>query len=550
MKPESGTRGQNEFASWCEPEGFHVQRSDPDRLGWDFMLEADPERSTASPLDQQNALPKFLVQVKATEHATAIPRIKLSALKHLVDSDLPAAIAILFYSSGGRRSVRRLIVPVDEALIADTLRRVREQEAHGNRDIHTIKVLIPTDRATEIGRDGEGLANALHNIIGGSPNDYAARKIHYRETCGFDKEPVVGRFFVPGADARHKLGELFLGGRREIEINHLTVERRRFGIPLSNDQFYLRDAILEMDAPALFSASIELESDVGEWVALPVDVFVVPPFVSDRGHSKIRLANRFFEVVLDFEKEWAGITFDYAGDRDVELKEAVSIVEVGVILARPQKKLTIHFKDARMVLPATSEEGPFQHWIPVASVLRRICSAVGRSGRRARAPLRLAPFYDWVEKHAELLALGSTPGVNLFFPRWSEDKIVDEQDAILTPMTVELAGLQYTALIEVPIIAATRDEKEVKIVGGQPLIIDDVIRSPGADVSDFIDLAVEAAKRRRDITRPVLVAGGIEQWSSAVAPGRADAAPPPQGCQSARNIDPGSASNFDPLFSC
>lgn len=45
MKPESGTRGQNEFASWCEPEGFHVQRSDPDRLEWDFMLEADPERS-------------------------------------------------------------------------------------------------------------------------------------------------------------------------------------------------------------------------------------------------------------------------------------------------------------------------------------------------------------------------------------------------------------------------------------------------------------------------------------------------------------------------
>ncbi|PZR94737.1 MAG: hypothetical protein DI537_06760 [Stutzerimonas stutzeri] len=490
------------------------------------MLEADPERSTDSPLDQQNALPKFLVQVKATEHATAIPRIKLSALKHLVDSDLPAAIAILFYSSGGRRSLRSLIVPVDEALIADTLRRVRELEAKGNRDIHNIKAPIPIDRATEIGRDGEGLANALYKIIGGLPNDYAARKVHYRETCGFDEEPIVGRFFVPGADARHKIGDLFLGGRREIEINHLTVERRRFGIPLSNDQLYLRDAILEMDAPALFSASIELESDVGDWVALPVDVFVVPPFIGDHGHSKIRLANRFFEVILDFEKEWAGITFDYAGDRDVELEEAVSIVEVGAILARPQKKLTIHFKDTQMMLPAASEEGPFHHWIPVASVLRRICSAIGRSGRRPRAPLRLASFYDWVEKHAELLALGSTPGVNLFFPRWSDDKIVDEQDAILTPMTVELAGLQYTALIEVPMVGATRDEREIKIVGGQPSLVDDVVRYPGADVSDFIDLAVQAAKRRRNITGPVLVAGGIEQWSCSNAleevPGSAD----------------------------
>ncbi|MCA0418586.1 MAG: hypothetical protein LCH80_07680 [Proteobacteria bacterium] len=170
-----------------------------------------------------------------------------------------------------------------------------------------------------------------------------------------------------------------------------------------------------MDAPALFAASIELESDVGDWIALSVDVFVVPPFARHRDHSKIRFANRFFEVVIDFEKEWAGITFDYAGDRDVELDEAVSIVAVGAILARPQKKLTIHFKDARAVLPVADEEGPFRHWIPVASVLRRICSAISRSGRRPQGPLRLATFYDSVEKHAELLALGSTPGVKLFF---------------------------------------------------------------------------------------------------------------------------------------
>jgi len=477
------------------------------------MLEADPQRSVEGPLDQQNDLPKFLVQVKATEHATAIPRIKLSALKHLVDADLPAAIAILFYAKGGRRSVRRLIVPVDETLIADTLRRVRALEAQGNRDIHTVKVPIPTDCATEIGREGEGLADALHSIIGTSPSDYAIRKIHYRETCGFDEEPVVGRFFVPGADARDKIGELFLGGKREIEISHLTIDRRRFGIPLSNDHFYFRDAILEMDAPALFSASIELESDAGDWIALPVDAFVVPPFVVNQDQTKIRFANRFFEVILDFEKEWAGITFDYAGDRDVDLEEAVSIVEVGAILARPQKKLTIHFRDARMVLPATDEEGPFKHWILLASVLRRICSAIIRSGRRPQGPLRLATFYDWVERHAELLALGSTPGVNLFFPRWSDDNIVDEQVTILTPISVELAGLQYSALIDVPIVSATRDEKEVKIVGGQPSFIDDVVRSPGSEISDFIDLAVESAKRRRKITGPVLVAGGIEQWS-------------------------------------
>lgn len=474
------------------------------------MLETDPDRSTDVPLDQQHELPKFLVQVKATEHATTIPRIKLSALKHLVDADLPAVIAILFYSKGGRRSVRRLIVPVDEAVIEETLRRVREQEAQGNRAIHTIKVPIPTERAIEVGQDGEGLSAALHAMLEGSHGDYVARKRHFRKTCGFDDEPTVGRFFIPGLDGPRKLSELFLGGRRKLEVYHLTIEQRRFGIPLGNDQLYFRDAILEMDAPPFLSASIELESDAGEWIALPVDVFVVPPIVDGVEHSPIRLANQFFEVVLDFDKESAAVTLHYNGDREVDVEEAVSIVQVGAILARPQKKLTIHFKDTQIVLPSTDEQGPFSHWIPVAPTLRRICSAIKRSARRPQSPLRLATFYNWVEEHQEILALGSTPGVNLFFPRWSEDGLVDEQDTILTPMSVELAGLQYTALVEIPIIAASRDETEIKIVGGQPHVVDDVIRAPGADTSDFLDLAVESSKRRRKINRSALVAGGIQ----------------------------------------
>lgn len=515
MKPESGTRGQNEFVGWCEPEQFHVQRSDPDRLGWDFLLEADPDRYSERPLDQQNELPKFLVQVKATEHATKGPRIKLSALKHLVDSDLPAAIAILFYAKGGRRSVRRLIVPVDEPLIASTLRQVREQEAKGNRDIHNVKVTIPTDRSVEIGAGGEGLSDVLHRMLNGTLTGYIAKKMHFRQTCGFDDGPSVGRFFIPGLDARERFGDLFLGGRRELAVQDLTIERRRFGIPLSNDVLSFRDAVLDMDAPPLLSASVELASKSGEWLSLAVDAYIIPPLTDDPTHAKMRLANSFFELVLDYDKEWAGITFDYNSDRKVDLEEAVSIIEVGALLARPEKTLTIHFNDHCVPLPAADEIGPFQNWIPVAPVIRRICQAIQRSPRRPHRALQLGDWINWVDKHKELLALASTPGANLFFPRWPEDAVVDGQEVILTAMTVEIAGLQYTALVEVPIISVTRGEQEVHIVGGQPHVVDEAVRAPGANTSDFINLAVEASKRRRGATGPALVAGGIEKWESA-----------------------------------
>lgn len=511
MKTDPGTRGQNELLGWCEPEHLIAQKPDPDRLGWDFLLEAIPDHSADRPLDQQNALPKFLVQVKSTEQQSRVPRIKLSALKHLVDADLPAAIAVLYYNKGSRRSVRRVIIPIDNGVIADTLRAVREQEAAGNRAIHNVKVPVPLTRGVEIGPDGEGLSASLHNILGSDPTSYVSRKIDYRESCGFDDETTVGRFFIPGEDARHKLGELFLGGPREIEVNDLTIERRRFGIPLNNDQIYIRDAILAMDAPPLSSASIEFEASSGEWIALSVDVFIAPPFAKG---NKIRFANSFFELSLDFEQGWAGINFDYSGERDVELAEAVSIVELGAILARDVKTVTIHFGEARLPLEISSDKGPFSHWIPVAPVLRRISDAIDRSQRRARGQIRLSSFYEWVEKNAELLALGSTPGVNMFFPRWAEDAFVDSQEVILVPMSVDIAGLLYSALVEVPIVSMSKEDDEIRLIGGQPLVVDDVVRAQGSNISDFIDLGVEKSLRRRNSDGPAFVSGGFENWSS------------------------------------
>jgi hypothetical protein len=128
-----GTMGEDQFVSWCQPEGFRAQKSRVDRLGWDFLLEREPARATDTPLDRKNDLPKFLVQVKSTDRPGEAPRIKLSALKHLVDADMPAAIVILEYGEAARLPTRNLIVPVDAQIMFRTLRRVRREEAGGNR---------------------------------------------------------------------------------------------------------------------------------------------------------------------------------------------------------------------------------------------------------------------------------------------------------------------------------------------------------------------------------------------------------------------------------
>jgi hypothetical protein len=514
-KREIGTIGENAFLNWCEPEGFRAQKSQADRLGWDFLLESEPARSIERPLDGQNDLPKFLIQVKSTEKAGTPPRIKLSALKHLVDADLPAAIVALLFSEGGRSPVRSLLVPVDQQVISETLHRVRREEARGNRRIHKTTVPVPLDRAIEFGSSGEGLEKVLFGMLGGAPSEYITEKIRYRQTCGFDDRAVIGRFFVPGDDARERIGELFLGGPRELSVMNLTIERRRFGIALENDRDHFREAVVEMNAPSLLSTSIELTSDAGEWASVEVEFFVAPPFAGKAG-SRARFANTFVEVVVDFEKGLGGFSFDYAGGREVDLEEAVSIVEVGAILARSAKTLTIHFRGTKLELSLSLEEGPFKHWIHAAPVLRRILSAIARSGRRTTHRLRLSDFYDWIDKHMEFLAFASTPGVNLIFPRWSDDSGVDRQDAILVPFSLEFPGAQYTALIEIPIQSASRTEQEITLVGGQPHIVADIARAPGSDTADFIEMAIEKSKRDRNTNEPALVAGGFENWQAVI----------------------------------
>ncbi|KVK61189.1 MULTISPECIES: hypothetical protein [Agrobacterium] len=520
-----GTIGENQFLSWCQPEGFRAQKSAVDRLGWDFLLERDPARALDRPLDGQNELAKFLVQVKSTDRAGEAPRIKLSALKHLVDADLPAAIAVLEFGGGSRLPTRNLIVPVDEVIIHKTLRRARKEEARGNRKLHKITVPVPVDRAIELGNAGEGLSTALDAMLGGGPySDYIKTKINQRQTCGFQDGAVVGRFFVPGEDARDKIHNLFLGKRRVIDVEHLTVERRRFGIALDNDTDFFRSAVLEFDAPPLMAASIELEDiEDGSWTRFRVNTYVVPPFVEGGEKAPIRLANNFFEVNLDFENERADIFFDYDGSRSVGLDEAVTIIEVGAILARPKKKLKIEIGSATLELPvAEGDEGPFRNWIPAAPMLRRMVSAIERHNRTSEPRLILADFYDWIEQRQALLALGSTPGANLFIPRWEEDGIVDSQDTLLAPLTLELAGAQYTTLIEVPIETIERGDREFSIIGGQPRVVDDIARAVGASTEDFIDRTVGRSKRERRATGPALVAAAFENWAigSTLSPAR------------------------------
>ena len=511
-KRDTGAIGENVFTSWCEPEEFRAQKSQFDRFGWDFMLEHEPARTSERPLDAQNDLPKFLVQVKATEKIGKPPRIKLSALKQLVDADIPSAIVIMFFSRDARQPSGSLLVPIDEQIMGLTLQRVRQEEARGNRDIHKVTITVPVERASKIGVLGEGLRNALFAMLHGSASDYIAGKIRFRRSCGYEGQTVIGRCFIPGSDAASRVSDLFLGGPRTLDVKDLTLQHRRFGIAVDSDRQHFPEAVLTMDAPPVMQAFVEFATSAGVSVSVEAG-FWASPLIDAGNGRRSRFANSYFELNFDFEKHSADFTLDYGGRREVDIEEAVSIVEIGAVLASPERSIIIRFGDSKMQFPLGPEVGPFRNWVAAAPVLRRILTIVSRFPRFKRAVV-LDDFHAWLEKHIEFLAIASTLGVHMVYPRWAEDEIVDDQDVILTPFSLDFLGIKYAAMIEIPIVSVTRTELEISIIGGQPRVVAEVARPVGSEIDDFIDAAVEKSKRERGRSGPALLAGGFSNWEA------------------------------------
>jgi hypothetical protein len=422
-----------------------------------------------------------------------------------------AVIAVLEFEPGGRDPAVVRIVPVDNTLIAKTLKRIRREEARGNRAINRITVPIPFDGAISIDVDGKGLLAALMQIQGSDASRYIVEKIEFRRTCGFDENSIVGTFLVPGIDAHQKIESVLLGRNQELEVQNLRIARRRFDIPLDIDTDFFESAVLETNLPPLTKAFLEFEDcSTADWINIPADLYVLPPSFSATSRAQIRIANKYLEVILDFEKEHCGFTMQYKADLRLDFHEMVELLSLGSILSRSICQVTVVIKESRLSLRLGSETGPFSHWTFAVPTLQRMSAALRREHNRLVPDSLFGAFQDWVDGNTNLLALGSVPGAHLTFPSSEGDHVLDEQRVLLAPLALAFADFVYHALVAIPIAEVLRTGEDVTVVGGEPSIEDDIVLSPGTNPTPFIDRAIARSIRKPHIKAPAGIAGSIE----------------------------------------
>ncbi len=248
MKRDVGQLGEDEFKRWCTLNRLSAVKSSPDKLGWDFFVEFEPEVDDARPLDQQNDLKKVLIQVKATDTMPGSVRGKLSAFKLLVGTDLPAFVAQIGYAGRGTPRRARLL-HIGPKQIEAILRKVRETEEAGCLDLHSVRMALRMDEAVEIQPAGGNLRQLISNAVPHSTREYVAAKAKVRKTCGYDA--YKGHVTFASGTRGEDVVNWMIGSIPDLRFEELVVSRTRFGISLDKDMERSRNGMLRISSSIL-----------------------------------------------------------------------------------------------------------------------------------------------------------------------------------------------------------------------------------------------------------------------------------------------------------
>ncbi|WP_346296147.1 hypothetical protein LRC39_01790 [Rhodopseudomonas sp. P1] len=295
---ELGDLGESDFQGWCIRNSLRCTKSNPDRMGWDFFVEFPSQATRGRSLDSQNDLKKVMIQVKSSRNKFEHVRCKLSALKNLVDADIPAFIACLQFN-GDNRVIHAMLVHIGTAAIEVILRRVRQAEADGAPDLHRTFLSLPLDDANEIHLDGSNLRALLEQHIGSSNSQYLQQKIRARASCGYDHNSIGVNFSFDGDD--EQLVEFLIGRHPEITITNLTIQRRRFGIALPSDIDRIENGTLSVKSSDAAEATITVSNKtLGRTVTLAAEISSTAGIELPQNLHRMRLNNDCFDIVFNF----------------------------------------------------------------------------------------------------------------------------------------------------------------------------------------------------------------------------------------------------------
>lgn len=500
-----GDLGQDHFRGLCTGNGLSAVPAIPDKHGWDFFVEFPPNLDPTIPLDRQNTLPKFLVQVKSTEsNSTSIP-FKLSALKRLVDADLPAVIAHMQYNKDAPLPETIRLIHIGPAHIESVLQRVREEQKRGRTDIHNIQVSISLDGSTEINMDRSSLKDALRSFISGSPASYACEKEAFRSKCGFKENSFHAVFSLANGLGENELVDLMLGKTPQLAISELVVSKKRFDIELDIDVERFSHGQLSVEVkPHSTGRILVVDPHSVQRQSLGVSFYTPGIPTVDPESKRVCASNDFLELTLNFGTGRCDFNFRIDPDSKYPLGRLSGAISFGHALAKEGISLEIQIDTLGTIpLALSAPSASDNRWSLLREFSETLSIALFRYRRETQFEASLTELWQYLDDNIGMFGLLTRPGLKLKFSVAPGGLKVDPSDVlVVAPVCIQFAEWVYVAIVKIHATINERGDNFVRIVGSAPSILED-------GIIDHDAFDVSALNSRADGLARLLRAGNV-----------------------------------------
>ncbi len=494
-----GELGQDHFKLWCTDNGLSAVAAKPDLFGWDFFVEFEPEIDPELGLDSQGELAKALVQIKATESSSPMRSVsvKLSAIKRLIDTPLPAFITHIEYRKGQQQPVRARLLHIGPTQIEQVLRKLRHTEKEGRLDIQNVRMSLNLAEAMEVALDGTNLRELMRSVFLSSPAEYATTKASLRKSCGYDRNSIVVSFLFAEGMTETSMVDLMLGYAPDLPIEGATVTTSRFGISLDKETKRIGSGRMSVEVKPFSRGKVRVVSPGrSQGPTLDIDVFAPGiPCLSDE-QRRIRLKNEFLDISLNFGQGRCTVRFCIEPDASLPIDQLANALAFGVGLAEPGAVLEYEIEPygwSKIFL--TDEFRSYRAWITLHEFVETLAVALFRHRRGQVFKASLNEMSEALDNNRTMFAASTRAGAKMTFvlPNSVRDSIPDNR-AIFMPICIEFGELVYHAVVKAN-AGATLDGDRVRLVGDKPTVVED-------GVTERSKLDVKALnKRASDIGR-------------------------------------------------
>jgi len=458
------------FGDWAEDTfqttgtgtAVTVNPSRRDRYGWDFVAEWDEEPATGIPRDRQVVARSARIQVKSSRQSRPTARLKLSNALRFVEANEPCFV-VMYWLNRTKSGVEVFVRQFGEELIAATLKKVREADRDGQKELHTIDLLVPMG-------DGDmhtyDLITWLKSQCAEKPSDYARWKGEIRESVG--GRGLVGTLKVPMAETTNFIEHAV--GLRDFDPDWVEFRETRFGIASSTVEPFDDRATFKVALKGRPSA-MHFETESGESVSFEG----VTKSIRLPGHADQDLVGAFHAKHLTTRIHSSlrmDTTYNLTSSDVDEIRELREVLKLFCMFGNEQMFVVYELEGKRLdrgfvtPTPQVEERDMFLWAIDRLDALLA-CTRASEHPRLSVFDMlerskMLDDFYSCIEADSTTLRLSSK----------SEGAMLPEPTGMAGYCHVEIAGTVFAAFYYQPLLSTAADGQDAVIEFGRPEIVE------------------------------------------------------------------------------